>query len=74
MTNVDRIMAEAMTLSDEERATLADRLLEIVPEVADAAVEQAWVKEALRRRAEWKAGRAKSVPVEEALAQMFAKP
>jgi hypothetical protein len=31
MTNVDRILAEAMKLSDEERATLADRLLEIVP-------------------------------------------
>jgi putative addiction module component (TIGR02574 family) len=74
MTNVDRLMAEAMNLSDEDRATLAERLLEIVPEVADASVEEAWAKEALRRRAEWKAGRAKSVPVEEALAQMFAKP
>lgn len=74
MTNVDRILAEAMKLSDEERATLADRLLEIVPEVPDAGVEGAWLEEALRRRAEWKAGRAKAVPIEEALAQMFAKP
>lgn len=74
MTNVDRIFAEAMKLSDEERAALADRLLEIVPEVPDADVEQAWLRETLRRRAEWKAGRAKAVPVEEALAQMFAKP
>ncbi|MEO8185321.1 MAG: addiction module protein [Deltaproteobacteria bacterium] len=39
-------------LSDEERATLADRLLEIVPEVPDAAVEEAWLKETVRRRAE----------------------
>ena len=69
-----RILAEAMKLSDEERAILADRLLEIVPEVPDADVEQAWLKETLRRRAEWKAGRARAVPVEEALAQMFAKP
>jgi hypothetical protein len=45
-----------------------------VPEVPDAGVEEAWLKETLRRRAEWKAGRAKAVPVEEALAQMFAKP
>jgi putative addiction module component (TIGR02574 family) len=74
MTNVDRILAEAMKLSDEERATLSDRLLEIVPEVPDAAAEQAWLKEALRRRAEWKAGRVKAVPGEEALTQMFAKP
>jgi putative addiction module component (TIGR02574 family) len=74
MTNVDRILAEAMKLSDEERATLADRLLEIVPEVPAADLEQVRVKETLRRRAEWNAGRAKAVPVEEALPQMFAKP
>jgi putative addiction module component (TIGR02574 family) len=74
MTNVDRILAEAVQLSDEERATLADRLLEMVPEVPDATVEEAWLKETLRRQAERKAGRAKPVPVEEALAQMFAKP
>jgi len=74
MTSVDRILAEAMKLSDEERATLADRLLEIVPEVPDAGVEEAWLRESLRRRAEWKAGRAKAVPAEEALAQIFAKP
>ncbi len=74
MTNVDRILAEAMELSDDERATLADRLLEIVPEVPDAGVEEAWLKEARRRRAEWKAGRAKAFPIEEALTQIFAKP
>jgi putative addiction module component (TIGR02574 family) len=74
MTNVDRILAEAIKLSDEERATLADRLLEIVPEVPDAAVEEAWLKETLRRRAEWKAGRVKAIPIEQALSQMFAKP
>jgi putative addiction module component (TIGR02574 family) len=74
MTDVDRILAEAMKLSDEERATLADRLLEIVPEVSDAAVEEAWQKETLRRRAEWTAGRVKAIPLEEALTQMFTKP
>lgn len=74
MTNVDRILVEAMTLSDEERATLADRLLEIVREVPDAGVEDAWLKETLRRRAEWKAGRVKAIPLEEAVAQMFTKP
>ena len=74
MTDVDRILAEAMKLSDEERATLADRLLEIVPEVPDAAAEDAWLKETLRRRAEWKVGRVKAIPIEQALSQMFAKP
>ncbi len=34
MTNVDRILAEAMKLSDEDRAELTDRLLELVPEMS----------------------------------------
>jgi putative addiction module component (TIGR02574 family) len=74
MMDVDRILVEAMKLSDEDRAKLAYRLLEIVPEEPDAAVEAAWMKEVLRRRAEWKAGRVKAIPVEEALTRMFAKP
>ncbi len=31
MTNLDRVFAEAMKLSDTERAELAERLLEVVP-------------------------------------------
>ena len=73
MTHLDRIFAEAMQLSDVDRAKLADRLLEVVPEELDADVEEAWKTEVYRRRAEWKAGRVQALPVEEALAQMFAK-
>ena len=74
MTNVDRLFAEAMEVSDEDRAKLFDRLLEVVPEAPTADVEDAWMKEVARRRAEWQAGRAKAAPVEEALGRMFAKP
>lgn len=41
MTNVDRLLAEAMELSDEDRARFAERLLEILPEAPDPAVEAA---------------------------------
>jgi hypothetical protein len=67
------LQLRAETRGDGQRASRCLQL-EIVPEVPDAGVEEAWLKETLRRRAEWKAGRAKAVPVEEALAQMFVKP
>lgn len=34
MTNVDRILAEAMKLNDEDRAELAERLLEVAPDMS----------------------------------------
>jgi hypothetical protein len=34
MTNVDRVLAEALKLSDEDRAELTDRLLNIAPEMS----------------------------------------
>ncbi len=74
MPTLDQVFAEAMQLSDEDRAKLADRLLEVVPDEPDAEVEEAWMAEVRRRRAEWKAGRVQALPAEEALAQMFAKP
>ncbi len=71
MTNVDRILAEAMQLSEEERSELADRLAKTVPSAKE--VETAWLDEADRRMAELDAGRVKAVPWEEARARIFAK-
>ncbi len=39
MTNVDRILAEAMKLSDEEKQQVADRILELVPRGNRAGLE-----------------------------------
>jgi putative addiction module component (TIGR02574 family) len=74
MTNVERVYSEIQKLSASERAELSERLLMLVHEEPDPAVEEAWMKESLRRRAEWKAGKVKAIPVEEALELMFAKP
>jgi putative addiction module component (TIGR02574 family) len=72
MTNVDRILAEAKgLLTEEERLELSNRLLE---DESASAVEQAWLKEVQRRRAEWKAGRMNAIPWEEAQKRIFAEP
>ncbi len=70
MTNVDRILAEAMKLTDDERSELADRLVKAVP--IDPDIEKAWMDEAERRFAEEDAGKTKSIPWEEARRQIFA--
>ena len=73
MTNFDRILAEATTLlSEEEQRKLSDALLERVPE-RDLDVDAAWMAEAHRRRAEWKAGKVELLSAEDALGQMFSK-
>lgn len=70
MTNYDRILSEARELlTEEERRKL---YLALAPEAGD--VETAWLEEAHRRRAEWKAGHVEALPVAEALEHMFAKP
>ena len=72
MTNVDRILAEAKNLNDGERWELAERFVELVPP-RDSDVDAAWLEEAHRRRAEWKAGKVDLLSSDEALKQMFPK-
>ena len=59
--------AEALKLSPEERAQLADRLLASLSE--DPAVEEAWAAEVERRIAAIESGRSKHVPAAEAIAR-----
>jgi putative addiction module component (TIGR02574 family) len=75
MTNVDRVLAEAMKLSEEERSELAHRLVEIVqlPTESEAELRAAWIAEAKRRFDDIDAGRVVPVPWEEARARIFAK-
>jgi len=58
--------AEALKLTTEERARLADRLLASLSE--DEEIEEAWAAEVERRIAEIEAGRAELVPSAEAIA------
>jgi putative addiction module component (TIGR02574 family) len=60
---------EARLLSPDERAQLADALLESLREVKLAEVEAAWAVEIERRVAAYGRGEAKLVPAEEVFAK-----
>ncbi len=64
---VDVVEAEAMKLTPEERARLADRLIASLSD--DTAIEEAWAMEVERRIAEIEAGRAPVIPAAEAIAR-----
>ena len=64
---LESVEAEAMKLTAEERAQLADRLIASLFE--DAEIEDAWEIEVERRIAEIEAGRSKLIPASEAIAR-----
>ncbi|MGA8054650.1 MAG: addiction module protein [Burkholderiales bacterium] len=66
-SQVEVLEAEAMKLTAEERARLADRLIASLSE--DAQIEEAWAVEVERRIAEIEAGRAPVIPAAEAIAR-----
>lgn len=66
-TEVEMLEAEAMKLTPEQRARLADRLISSL--FQDAEVEEAWATEVERRIAEIEAGRAPVIPAADAIAR-----
>lgn len=64
---VEQLEAEAMKLTPEERARLADRLLASLSD--DSEIEEAWAVEVERRIADIEAGRAPVVPAADAIAR-----
>ena len=66
-TQLEIVETEALKLSVEERARLADRLLASLSE--DAEIDEAWAREVERRIAEIESGRAHLVPAAEAIAR-----
>lgn len=67
---VEQIVDEAMGLPNEDRALLADRLVESLDPAEDGYIRKLWVEEATRRRDEVRSGRVQTIPGEEALAQV----
>jgi putative addiction module component (TIGR02574 family) len=65
--SVDAIVADALQLTAEERARVADKLLASLSEDPD--IEQAWATEVERRLAEIESGRARLVPAADAVAR-----
>jgi putative addiction module component (TIGR02574 family) len=64
------LLQQALSLSDEERASLAYSLLESLDAPADENVEAAWNEEIARRIADLESGKSKTVPWEEVRAQI----
>ncbi len=66
-SQLEIVEAEALKLSAEQRARLADRLLASLTE--DAEVEEAWAIDVDRRVAAIESGRVQLVPAAEAIAR-----
>ncbi len=67
-----RLLDEALQLSEQDRAELALRLLDTIGEPADQ-VELAWIEEAKRRLAAIDRGEVQTVPWPEARERIFTR-
>ena len=66
-TQLEIVEAQALKLSPEERAQLADRLISSIFE--DHEIEDVWATEVERRIEEIESGRSKLMPAAEAIAR-----
>lgn len=69
--DVSELLKKALTLSVDERAALANSLLESIGQ-AEGSVEEAWDAEIARRKADLKAGRSVTVPWEDLHRELLA--
>lgn len=69
-TLVEELSARAMTLSVEDRARLAEELLQSLVQESESEVEAAWDREIERRVAEVEAGTVKLIPAQEVHAEV----
>jgi hypothetical protein len=67
---VEQIADEALALPSEARALLANRLVESLDPAEDGLLKKLWATEALKRRDEVRSGLVKTIPADEALAQV----
>lgn len=63
--NTETIRQEALSLSVQERADLAEQLLSSLDTLSEAEIEQLWLREAVRRADEMDQGLAKRVPADD---------
>jgi putative addiction module component (TIGR02574 family) len=67
---VDQLAREALSLPGEARALLADKLVESLDSTEVGRIDELWAAEAKRRRDEVRTGKVKTIPGDEALAQV----
>jgi putative addiction module component (TIGR02574 family) len=64
---VDEVLKSALELSPEDRVTLAERLLESLPEECQDEISAAWATEAERRLRAYDQGLTKGIPADEVM-------
>ena len=67
VTTIEHLAEQAMALSSESRAQLADLLVESLDSQALGKIDQLWISEAKRRRDEVRSGQIKTIPGQTAL-------
>jgi putative addiction module component (TIGR02574 family) len=67
---IEEIAKEALALTSEDRALLADRLVESLDASEVNRIDQLWAAEAKRRRDEVREGRVRAIPGDEAMAHV----
>jgi putative addiction module component (TIGR02574 family) len=67
---VEQIAEAALSLPNEARALLADRLVESLDPAEGSHIAKLWSAEARRRRDEVRSGRVQTIPGDEALARV----
>jgi putative addiction module component (TIGR02574 family) len=67
---IEELAEEALALPTEQRALLADRLVESLDAGEVSRLDQLWAAEAKRRRDEVRQGRVQTIPGDEALARV----
>ncbi|MFV0337145.1 MAG: addiction module protein [Chthoniobacterales bacterium] len=70
---IEDIVEEALTLPDEERVLLADRLVESLNPAEDDCIRELWVKEAQGRLQELRSGIVKGISGNEAMSELRQK-
>jgi putative addiction module component (TIGR02574 family) len=69
--DLERLLAEAMKLSPEERAALAGLLIDSLEQTSDEDWEAAWAMEIAQRLRDLDEGRARLVPWSEVRKRLF---
>lgn len=65
MPDREEVLRTALSLSVQDRASLAEKLLASLDELSEEEAERLWTDEAERRLREYRAGRAKGVSADE---------
>lgn len=65
MPNIGEVLKSALSLSLDDRAALAERLLASLEDLDEKDAERLWAEEAQRRLDEYRAGRARTTEAQE---------